>query len=179
MKVSYQKASWAERGSVGVITFYAKQRDSILEMASQDGRSYTEDAGEGVYRITEEYQNFNDGKERLRIGSVDSFQGKEFDVVILSTVRSNDIKPSDPISIQNEIKRIKERKKEDISEEEAKENLLRQKYGFLMLENRLNVAFSRAKKLLITIGDGAMYQDEDAQTYVEGLYEFYKRFAKK
>lgn len=165
--------------SVGVITFYAKQRDTILEMASQDGRSYTEDAGEGVYRISEEYKNFEDGKERLRIGSVDSFQGKEFDVVILSTVRSNDIKPSDPISIQNEIKRIKERKKLDISEEEAKENLLRQKYGFLMLENRLNVAFSRAKKLLITIGDGAMYQDEDAQTYVEGLYEFYKRFASK
>jgi len=165
--------------SVGVITFYAKQRDTILEMASQDGRVYTEDAGEGIYRISEEFRNFEDGKERLRIGSVDSFQGKEFDVVILSTVRSNDIKPSDPISIQNEIKRVKERKKIDITEEEAKENLLRQKYGFLMLENRLNVAFSRAKKLLITIGDGAMYQDEDAQTYVEGLYEFYKRFANK
>lgn len=165
--------------SVGVITFYAKQRDTILEMASQDGRSYTEDAGEGIYRISDEYKNFEDGRERLRIGSVDSFQGKEFDVVILSTVRSNDIKPSDPISIQNEIKRVKERKKIDISEEEAKENLLRQKYGFLMLENRLNVAFSRAKKLLITIGDGSMYQDEDAQTYVEGLYEYYKRFANK
>ena len=164
--------------SIGVITFYAKQRDTILEMGSQDGRLYTEDAGEGVYRISDEYKNFEDGKERLRIGSVDSFQGKEFDVVILSTVRSNNIKPSDPICIQNEIKRIKERKKIDISEEEAKENLLRQKYGFLMLENRLNVAFSRAKKLLITIGDGAMYQDEDAQTYVEGLYEFYKRFCK-
>ncbi len=165
--------------SVGVITFYAKQRDTILEMASQDGRTYTEDAGEGKYRISEDYNNFDDGKERLRIGSVDSFQGKEFDVVILSTVRSNDIKPSDPDSIQNEIQRVKERKKLEISEEEAKENLLRQKYGFLMLENRLNVAFSRAKKLLITIGDGAMYQDEDAQTYVEGLYEFYKRFANK
>ncbi len=163
--------------SVGIITFYAKQRDTILEMASQDGRSYTEDAGEGIYRISEEYKSFEDGKERLRIGSVDSFQGKEFDVVILSTVRSNEIKPSDPICIQSEIKRIKERKKLDISYEEAKENLLRQKYGFLMLENRLNVAFSRAKKLLITIGDGAMYQDEDAQTYVEGLYEFYKRFS--
>lgn len=165
--------------SVGVITFYAKQRDTILEMASKDGRSYTEDAGEGTFRISEEFKNFEDGRERLRIGSVDSFQGKEFDVVILSTVRSNEIKPSDPVCIQNEIKRVKERKKIDISAEEAKENLLRQKYGFLMLENRLNVAFSRAKKLLITLGDGSMYQDEDAQTYVEGLYEYYKRFARK
>lgn len=165
--------------SVGVITFYAKQRDTILEMASQDGRTYTEDAGEGTYKISEEYRNFSDGKERLRIGSVDSFQGKEFDVVILSTVRSNDIMPSDRTSIQNEIQRVKERKKVDISEEEAKENLLRQKYGFLMLENRLNVAFSRAKRLLITIGDGSMYQDDDAETYVNGLFEFYKCFANK
>lgn len=165
--------------SVGVITFYAKQRDTILELASQDGRNYTEDAGEDTYQISEEYRQFENGKERLRIGSVDSFQGKEFDVVILSTVRSNDIEPSNPIHLQSEIKRVLERKKIQITEEDAKENLLRQKYGFLMLENRLNVAFSRAKKLLITIGDGSMYQNEDAEVYVNGLYEFYKRFANK
>jgi len=46
-------------------------------------------------------------------------------------------------------------------------------YGFLTLENRLNVAFSRSQKLLIVVGDGEMLSDDFAKTYVEGLHEFY------
>lgn len=132
--------------TIGIITFYSKQVDLICKVAV--GRGYTELAENGSYVISPQYQMTPDGREKLRIGSVDSFQGKEFDIVILSTVRSNKIKRID-------------------------ENNLRV-FGFLTLGNRLNVAFSRAQKLVITVGDRKMFSDEFAETYVKGLYEFNK-----
>lgn len=133
--------------SVGIISFYSKQVERISEEASKYG--YTEREGDGSYRIAPAYQLTKDGREKLRIGSVDSFQGKEFDIVILSTVRSNNILRID-------------------------ENNLRV-FGFLTLENRLNVAFSRAQKMLITVGDAEMFNDDFADTYVHGLHDFYTK----
>lgn len=134
-----------ENLSVGIITFYAKQVDEIFREASKKG--YAEQRPDGTFEITLPFRETNDGREKLRIGSVDSFQGKEFDIVILSTVRSNTISRT-----HENYKKV---------------------FGFLTLENRLNVAFSRAQKLLIVVGDGEMFSDEYAKTYVEGLYEFY------
>ena len=131
--------------SVGIITFYAKQVDEIFREASKKG--YTEQRTDGSFEITLPYRETNDGREKLRIGSVDSFQGKEFDIVILSTVRSNAISRT-----HDNYKKV---------------------FGFLTLENRLNVAFSRSQKLLIVVGDGEMLSDDFAKTYVEGLHEFY------
>ena len=136
-----------ENLSVGIISFYSKQVERISEEASKYG--YTEREGDGSYRIAPAYQLTKDGREKLRIGSVDSFQGKEFDIVILSTVRSNNILRID-------------------------ENNLRV-FGFLTLENRLNVAFSRAQKMLITVGDAEMFNDDFADTYVHGLHDFYTK----
>ena len=132
--------------NVGIITFYSKQVELICEEASKYG--YTELDSDGTYKIKPQYQMTQDGREKLRIGSVDSFQGKEFDIVILSTVRSNTFKRID-------------------------ENNLTV-FGFLTLGNRLNVAFSRAQKLVITVGDREMFIDDFAETYVKGLYEFNK-----
>lgn len=134
-----------ENLSVGIITFYAKQVDEIFREASKNG--YTEQRADGSFEITLPYRETNDGREKLRIGSVDSFQGKEFDIVILSTVRSNTIS-------------------------RTHENY-KKAFGFLTLENRLNVAFSRSQKLLIVVGDSEMLSDDFAKTYVEGLHEFY------
>ena len=131
--------------SIGIITFYAKQVDEIFKEAASKG--YTEQKTDSGYEIKLQYRETSDGREKLRIGSVDSFQGKEFDIVILSTVRSNTINRN--------------------------HDNFRKVFGFLTLENRLNVAFSRAQKLLIVVGDGEMFSDEIAKTYVEGLYEFY------
>ena len=77
---------------------------------------------------------------------MDSFQGKEFDIVILSTVRSNS------------------QSREDGNEKKV--------FGFLTLKNRLNVAFSRAQKLVIVVGDASMFEDNYAKKYVPGIYEF-------
>ena len=131
--------------SVGIITFYSQQVVELYKAALDKG--YAIQTPEGDYDIAPKYKELDNGKEKLRIGSVDSFQGKEFDVVILSTVRSNDVESTE----DNKMKR----------------------FGFLMLENRLNVAFSRAQRLLIVVGDGSMYTDETAKNNVEGLYEFY------
>lgn len=138
-----------ENLSVGIITFYAKQVEDIFREAAKKG--YAEVKGDGNYEITLQYRETPDGREKLRIGSVDSFQGKEFDIVILSTVRSNAINRN-----HDNYKKV---------------------FGFLTLENRLNVAFSRAQKLLIVAGDGEMFADEFATTYVEGLYEFYTQLS--
>ena len=102
--------------------------------------------GEKRYNIAPKYRTLDGDKEKFRIGSVDSFQGKEFDIVILSTVRSNS------------------QSREDGNEKKV--------FGFLTLENRLNVAFSRAQKLVIVVGDANMFEDNYAKKYVPGLHEF-------
>lgn len=69
--------------SVGVITFYTAQRDCIFEELA--GSGFTE-KGEGSWRVRPEHASNAQCPERLRIGTVDAFQGKEFDVVLLSVV---------------------------------------------------------------------------------------------
>ncbi|MBB6053890.1 DEAD/DEAH box helicase [Armatimonas rosea] len=66
--------------------------------------------------------------QKIEVGTVDSFQGKEFDVVLLSTVRSNGERSDD-------------------------EDARRRRVGFLSLKNRLCVSLSRARRLLIVCGD--------------------------
>lgn len=137
--------------SVGVITFYSAQVEEICRQAVDAG--YVEKSADNSYTITPPYRLTPDGREKLRIGTVDSFQGKEFDVVILSTVRSNDEKRDDDHA--------------------------RNVFGFLTLENRLNVAFSRAEDLIIAVGDAQMFSDDYAAVYVQGLHDFYKLTSEK
>lgn len=130
--------------SVGVITFYASQRDEILQ--SMLGVGLTEHGDEGL-RVADEWRHTADGRERLRVGTVDAFQGKEFDIVFLSLTRSNDVRGED---------------------DAAK----RRRYGFLMLENRLCVAMSRQQRLLVVVGDAAMAQGPAAESAVPALVAF-------
>ena len=136
--------------SIGVITFYSKQVDVLYQEAEKEG--YAEKNKDGTYEIVKRFHKTSDGSEKLRIGSVDSFQGKEFDIVILSTVRSNTLPRVDKNS-----SRV---------------------FGFLKLENRLNVAFSRAKKMIIVVGDGDMFKDDFASEHVKGLHAFYNKLSK-
>lgn len=132
--------------SVGIITFYGRQVTEIFSYTMKQG--LTEKDEDGEFKIKKKYIKTIEGEERFRIGSVDAFQGLEFDVVLLSLVRSN------TISIKNKLD-------------------IRRKFGFLTSYNRLNVAMSRAKKLLVIVGDEKMFTSVEAKENVYGLFAFY------
>lgn len=138
--------------SVGVITFYRAQVDTILESMLKTG--LTEKVESGT-KVSHEWQYTvkDDGEqiERLRVGTVDAFQGKEFDVVILSMVRTlpSKVDPED-------------------------EDSLNRAYGFLRLDNRLNVAMSRQHRLLIMVGDSKMATHPAAPVAAPSISAFYE-----
>ena len=144
--------------SVGVITFYSAQRDAIHEALATPQRGITEHAADG-WVIKPSIASNPACAERLRIGTVDAFQGKEFDVVILSTVRSNRFKlltpdEGDPVAM------------------EAFERQASGKFGHLRSANRLNVAMSRQKRYLLCIGDADMYRGAVASNAVPEMSAF-------
>jgi hypothetical protein len=91
---------------------------------------------------------------RVRIGTVDSFQGMEFDVVFLSVVRTT---PSN-----------------FIAEASTRESQALRTFGHLGLYNRLNVSMSRQKKLLVVAGEKSLFETDLAQEFVPGLADFLK-----
>jgi superfamily I DNA and/or RNA helicase len=121
----------------GIITFYRAQVTELWKALCNVGLAeLSEDGSFQVASAWRETTN-HEGKlvERLRVGTVDAFQGKEFDVVFLSMTRSNRIVANSP-------------------------ETYKKKYGFLLLENRLCVAMSRQQRLLIVAGDLEMVKVE-------------------
>jgi superfamily I DNA and/or RNA helicase len=114
------------------------------------------DQDEGEFRIARQYRQTDYGDERLRVGTVDAFQGKEFDLVFLSIVRANDKVVSDQI------------------DGVERDRLLTGKYGHLRLANRLNVAMSRQRKLLVAVGERGMAEGGEAEEAIPALAEFLK-----
>ncbi len=129
----------------GVIAFYRAQVDALWEALLKE--RVAEYVG-GRVQVRRAYRSLEDGRERLRVGTVDAFQGKEFDVVILSMTRANDFP-------------------------ENSEADLRRRYGHLMLPNRLNVAMGRQKRLLIVAGAKEMVTSPKAKQAVPALADFY------
>lgn len=107
--------------TIGIITFYKHQSEEIAKKISAMPLNY---------------------QKNIQFGTVDAFQGKEFDIVFLSTVRSN--KHSD----------------------------IKKRIGFLSSPNRLCVAFSRAKKMLIAVGDIETVGYDGENTYIEAFDKF-------
>jgi superfamily I DNA and/or RNA helicase len=91
--------------TIGVISFYKKQVEYLEKHIKEQ---------------------LNDTQQlQVEIGTVDAFQGKEFDIVFLSCVRAN------TVDIENQRLRI----------------------GHLQDRSRLCVSLTRAKQLLVVIGD--------------------------
>jgi hypothetical protein len=134
----------------GVISFYSAQVDAIGRAMLAEGLTESTNDARG-WRIADAWSTTlrGEGKrvERLRVGTVDAFQGKEFDVVFLSVTRSNDLPGR--------------------SDEER-----RRKFGHLMLENRLCVAMSRQQRLLIAVGDLDFVCASDAAESLKPLRAF-------
>ncbi len=136
--------------TIGVITFYTAQREAILEAMKDQGLTEVDPDTDDL-EIAPQWKELerSDGRrvERLRIGTVDAFQGMEFDVVFLSAVRSNTIVPDN-------------------------ERALRGKYGHLLLPNRMCVGMSRQQRLLVVVGDKEMFEGDLASREVPGLAKF-------
>ena len=95
-------------------------------------------------------------EERLRIGTVDSFQGMEFDVVFLSMVRSQS---------QNS---------QFLKDRNFSAKQQQQVFGHLMSKNRLCVSVTRQKKALVLVGDSQLIQAPIAEQSVPELKAFYE-----
>ncbi len=124
--------------SVGVISFYRAQVDAILEQLAAPERGLAAQSEAGVEL---------DGDGMLRVDTVDAFQGREFDVVLLSVTRSNDTTASADV-----------------------DDSLWAKWGHLRLPNRMCVALSRQRALLLAVGDRAMATGAAAEVAVPGLW---------
>ena len=116
--IAAQVGAWMESDAgqgltFGVISFYRAQADRIARLLGDRA-----------------------DPDRLLVGTVDSFQGREFDVVLLSVVRSQG------------------------------------PFGFLTLQNRLNVAMSRQQRLLTVVGDSQYFDSEAAERDVPGLHAY-------
>lgn len=116
----------------GIITFY---RDQVITIEEKLKKEFSK----------EEREEF---KHRLKIGTVDSFQGMEFDIVFLSAVRSKDLR-----TISNNIEDYK-------------------LFGFLTSKNRLCVSMSRQKRSLIVLGNKDFFEHDRAKLDVPELYNF-------
>ncbi len=127
--------------SFGVISFYKAQAELIRRQLG----------------------SITDDDRKLRIGTVDSFQGMEFDVVFLSMVRTTP-------ELQF-LQRTKARK-EQAGDAWTDEIEARISFGHLCLYNRLNVSMSRQKRLLVVAGDSKLLQSEIARDFVPGLVDF-------
>ena len=125
----------------GVISFYKQQvkaiEDALVDVGIVDR---TDDGTEIVDPYRELKLPSDRFAERLRFGTVDAFQGMEFDVVFLSMVRSN----------------------------------TRGVFGHVTSPNRLCVAMSRQKRLLILAGDDGMLRMPNAPQGISPLVEFHK-----
>lgn len=159
--------------SYGVITFYSEQVKAIKQRLEN---------------------KLGDVAKQVRVGSVDAFQGMEFDVIFLSVVRSNDRNPivrinrelkSESIDFEylEKYKKLDNKKIDKNSEEYRKWELYREKvgmqnYGFLISENRLCVSLSRQKKLLIVVGNAEIFYKGDwgriAEICVPGMKKLYE-----
>lgn len=141
--------------SFGVISFYKAQVFAVYDALQRFG--ITERAQDGSRQICQEYRFLKNGEERLRIGTVDAFQGMEFDIVFLSIVRSQDMNALPP-HILNEADYKKKQQK---------------LFGHLMSENRLCVSMSRQKKVLAIVGDDVLVNAPIAADAVPALKNFY------
>ena len=140
--------------SFGVISFYKAQVYEVYRALEKYG--ITERAQDGSWLIKKKFSSFKDGSERLRIGTVDAFQGMEFDIVFLSMVRSEDVNDL-PRQIPNEKQYIK------------KQRML---FGHLMSDNRLCVSMSRQKRALVIVGDRSLAISQIAEAAIPALKNF-------
>lgn len=134
----------------GVISFYSQQVKALERKKNEK---------------IKEYPHLASMLHNVRIGSVDSFQGMEFDVIFLSVVRSHSGAPR----FQQEIlcQNVFESPEEEEQHKKYVEQVGMSHYGFLTSENRLCVSLSRQKKLLVVVGNASIFHENSWGTMAE------------
>lgn len=141
----------------GVISFYSAQVNLIKdEIRKSEVLKKAEESG------------------RLRVGSVDAFQGMEFDVIYLSVVRSEiRISKEDRQKLFHAAEILKdsgdeeENEPEEIKAARADKDAIGPKcFGFITSENRLCVALSRQKRLLVIVGNSELLGRTEGEIFV-------------
>ncbi len=118
-----------EDKEIGIITYYMPQMQNIRKaMYPQFTKT--------KWQNFEQHKFENEFQIPFRINTVDRFQGMERNIIIISTVRSN--------------KQYKEDRGKKISIDNNKYPFA---LGFARELQRINVGFSRAKRLLIVVGN--------------------------
>jgi len=131
---NFMKTQQEENQEIGVITFYGPQKNKI-------GRKLYPHLQPKDWKHFEKHKYENEFGIPFRINTVDKFQGMEKNIVIISTVRSH--------------KQIK------IDSKGSSINRPNHTLGFAKEHPRINVGFSRAKRLLIVIGDEKHFRTKD------------------
>ena len=134
-----QSLSTDEEREIGLITFYGSQMKRLRPLVEQSTKK-------GL---------------RIKMSSVDRFQGMERNIIIVSLVRSNSI-------AQKWNQRPDFRLFPDIGFPTQND------YGFAKSPNRLNVALSRAKRLLIVVGNSVHfcnYINSEGQAIYRNVFE--------
>lgn len=135
---------------IGVITFYGEQKKKLKSKLT----------GLGV---------------PLKINSVDKFQGMERNIIIVSTVRSGK-----QVMTKNDFLRVKEKLNISLLKDEGGNVIAsNNEIGFAKLPQRLNVALSRAKRLLIVVGNKSFFEQftdsKGRPLYKNAISEIQKR----
>lgn len=165
-KIAEQLKIWidSEAGkdlSFAVISFYKAQVGEVFKALVKYGITEKIETEKGKdWAICQDYAMLFDkqGKpkeERLRIGTVDSFQGMEFDVVFLSMVRTQSAT------------QVKRKCLESPKDQKSV-------FGHLMSKNRLCVSMTRQKKALVMVGDAALVQTPLAKQAIPELQAFHE-----
>ena len=122
-----------EDKEIGVITYYGTQMTEIRKALYPTFRA-------NEWRNFEAHKYENEFQIPFRINTVDRFQGMERNIIIISTVRSNR-------RLENGVIQKNEKYPEAL--------------GFARECPRINVGFSRAKRLLIVIGNQKHFAHRD------------------
>lgn len=134
-----------EDKEIGVITYYMPQMDKIR-------KSLYQGFSKEKWRNFEQHKYENEYHIPFRINTVDRFQGMERNIIIISTVRS---------TIQIDEKGNKQ-----------KNNDYPRALGFARELPRVNVGFSRAKRLLIVVGNEEHFSHK--KEYAEAISKMHR-----
>ncbi|SDE20340.1 DEAD/DEAH box helicase [Glycomyces harbinensis] len=143
--------------SFGIISYY-KSQVAEIQKALLDAQLLVPHDDEDEIRLIPSMQWTDEERPRprLKVGTIDAFQGMEFDVVLLSVTRSS------------------------VPDDAIEDPLGKRRYGHLTSEQRMCVAMSRQRRLLIAVGDAEMANRASApvdpadrrRSLVEGLVAF-------